>query len=119
MRGALLVGLAVIAGLKLLVWWLEPKMAFFPQRGIQETPAAARSQYTDVQIATVDGETLHGWWLEDPTARAQVIYWHGNGGNLSLFPDVPASHQVPRPLARHSWRGRFSVAGQRTLEPGT
>ena len=28
------------AALKLLVWWLEPKMAFFPFKGVQETPAA-------------------------------------------------------------------------------
>ncbi len=85
MRSVLFGGLALLAALKLLVWWLEPRMAFFPSAGVQQTPAAARVPYADVKIPTADGETLHGWWLDAPSARAQVIYWHGNGGNLSLW----------------------------------
>lgn len=46
--------------------------------------------FTDVRVPTSDGETLHGWWLEHPQPRAQVIFWHGNGGNLSLWLDVIA-----------------------------
>ena len=80
---------AVIVGaLKLFVWWVEPRLAFYPIRGVQETPAAAGLPFTDVRIPTEDGETLHGWWLENSTARGQVIFWHGNGGNLSLWLDV-------------------------------
>jgi uncharacterized protein len=79
-----------VATLKVVVWILEPRMAFFPTRGIQETPAAAGLPFSDVQIKTEDGETLHGWWLEHPSPAAQVIFWHGNGGNLSLWLDVIA-----------------------------
>ena len=86
--GGLITLVAVLAVLRLLVWWAEPKMAFFPWSGVQETPAAAGVQYTDHSIRTTDGETLHGWWMEHPAPRAQVIYWHGNGGNLSLWSDV-------------------------------
>jgi uncharacterized protein len=78
---------ALIA-LKLLVLWLEPKVAFYPIRGVQETPAVAHLPFVDVHIPTEDGETLHGWWLEDPQARAQALFFHGNGGNLSLWLDV-------------------------------
>ena len=77
-----------LIALKLLVLWLEPKVAFYPIRGVQETPAVARLPFVDVSIPTDDGETLHGWWLEDPQARAQVVFFHGNGGNLSLWLDV-------------------------------
>jgi fermentation-respiration switch protein FrsA (DUF1100 family) len=80
--------LVTVLALKLLVVWLEPRMAFFPTRGIQETPAAAGLDYVDVAIATDDGERLHAWWLEHPQPRAQVVYFHGNGGNLSLWLDV-------------------------------
>jgi fermentation-respiration switch protein FrsA (DUF1100 family) len=88
MRSALITLVIVIVGVKLLVWWLEPRMAFFPWHGIQETPAAYGLAYTDHRITTPDGETLHAWWMEHPSPRAQVIYWHGNGGNLSLWLDV-------------------------------
>ena len=43
MRGALITLALIVIGVKLLVWWLEPRMAFFPWRGIQQTPAAYRS----------------------------------------------------------------------------
>jgi hypothetical protein len=81
----------VLVALTLLVRWLEPRMAFFPIRGVQETPAALGLPFADIHIPTADGETLHAWWLEDPDARAQVIFFHGNGGNLSLWLDVLAS----------------------------
>ena len=80
----------LIVSLKLLILWLEPRMAFFPLRGVQQTPENVGLPYTDVSIRTTDGETLHGWWLEHPEPRAQVIFWHGNGGNLSLWLEVIA-----------------------------
>lgn len=71
-----------------LVLWAQPQMAFFPVRGVQRTPDAAGVRYTDLRIPTSDGVTLHAWWLEHPEPRAQIIYFHGNGGNLSLWMDV-------------------------------
>jgi fermentation-respiration switch protein FrsA (DUF1100 family) len=82
--------IVIVAVLKLLVWWLEPRMAFYPYRGVQETPAALSLPFQDVRIQSADGETLHGWWLENPSARAQVIFFHGNGGNLSVWLDAIA-----------------------------
>jgi uncharacterized protein len=79
-----------LVALKLLVYWLEPRMAFFPLRGIQATPETVSLPYSDLRIPTADGETLHAWWLESPNTRGQVIFWHGNGGNLSLWLEVIA-----------------------------
>jgi uncharacterized protein len=88
MRSTLIVAVLAIASLKLLVWWLEPRMAFYPIRGVQETPAAAGLPFRDVRVPTADGETLHAWRLEAPEPRALVVFFHGNGGNLSLWLDV-------------------------------
>lgn len=86
-RIAAVAAVAALA-LKVLVWWLEPRMAFYPTPGVQETPSAAGLPFVDLQISTRDGETLHGWWLDHPSPRGHVIFWHGNGGNLSLWLDV-------------------------------
>lgn len=83
------IALALIA-LKLLVWFLEPRMAFFPFPGVQETPKDAGLPYEDVRIETGDGERLHAWWIGRPAPRAQVVFFHGNGGNLSLWLDMYA-----------------------------
>lgn len=77
--------IGIVIAIKLLVSRIEPRLAFYPEPGVQETPTEASLPFTDVQIRTSDGEALHGWWLEDPGARAQVIFWHGNGGNLSMW----------------------------------
>jgi uncharacterized protein len=86
----LIVMAAVLVALKLLVIWLEPRMAFYPLGGVQETPAIAGFAFQDVEVPTADGERLHGWWLAAPDARAQVVFFHGNGGNLSLWLDAIA-----------------------------
>jgi fermentation-respiration switch protein FrsA (DUF1100 family) len=39
-------------------------------------------------VSTTDGERLRAWHLPREDARAQVIYFHGNGGNLSLWADI-------------------------------
>jgi pimeloyl-ACP methyl ester carboxylesterase len=77
-----------VGSMWLLVLWAQPRMAFFPSRGVQRTPEAAGLPYSSLQVATADGVMLHGWWMEHPSPRGQVIYWHGNGGNLSLWLDV-------------------------------
>lgn len=91
--------LVALLALKLLVWWLEPKLAFFPIRGVQATPSDVGVPFQDVQIETADGERLHAWWLERRDGIAQVVFFHGNGGNLSLWLDILAE----------MWRRGFSV----------
>jgi hypothetical protein len=89
----------VIVVLRVLVWWLEPRMAFFPTTGVQETPAVAGVPFRDVRIATADGQRLHAWWMEHASPRAQVVFFHGNGGNLSMWLDIFVQ----------LWRRGFSV----------
>ena len=88
MRNFLILLLVLIASLWVLVILVQARMAFFPIRGIQKTPDSVGLRHNDVRVTTADGVTLHGWWMEHPSPRAQVIYWHGNGGNLSLWLDV-------------------------------
>src|SRR5687768_13867826 len=86
-----------LLALKIVVILLEPRMAFFPSRGIQRTPRDLGLDFQDVRIATADGETIHAWWLPHPQPRAQIVYFHGNGGNLSLWLDALAT------LHAHGW----------------
>ena len=59
MRLVVVTALSVLV-LWLLVLWAQPRMAFFPYRGVQRTPDAAGVSYKDLQITTSDGVTLHG-----------------------------------------------------------
>jgi uncharacterized protein len=91
--GPLAMALVALIGLTLLVRLVERHMAFFPFRGETRTPAEFGLDFEPVFLATSDGETVHAWWLPAPDARAQVVYFHGNGGNLSLWSDILATQR--------------------------
>jgi uncharacterized protein len=86
--GLLIVVLMALIGLTLLVRLAERHLAFFPFTGETRTPADFGLDFDHVHLVTSDGETIHGWWLPAPDARAHVVYFHGNGGNLSLWSDI-------------------------------
>ena len=61
----------------------QSRLIYFPQQQISDTPSAIGLDYTPVNIATADGETLHGWWVPAPDAKGTVLFFHGNAGNIS------------------------------------
>ena len=72
------------------VRFAESRLAFFPMRGEQRTPEAFGIAFTAITLQTADGEKIRAWHLPRATPRARVLYFHGNGGNLSLWSDVLA-----------------------------
>jgi fermentation-respiration switch protein FrsA (DUF1100 family) len=78
---------AVVA-LAALVRWLEPRMAFFPFPGETETPRDFGVPYEALTIDTKDGERLRAWAIRGPQPSARIVYFHGNGGNLSNWSPI-------------------------------
>ena len=118
-RSALILVVLTVATLWVVVAWMQPRMAFFPWAGVQRTPeSAAGIAFTDLAITTSDGVRLHGWWMEHPSPRAAVIYWHGNGGNLSLWLDVLADiHRRGFSVLAVDYRG-YGGSGGKPTEQG-
>jgi fermentation-respiration switch protein FrsA (DUF1100 family) len=108
-RKVLLVVLAVVVGglvLKAAVSAVEPRLVFFPSAGEAETPAMLGIRYESVRIPTADGERLAAWQLEPERPVADVVYFHGNGGNLSMWLPVLASlHQLGFRVLAVDYRG--------------
>jgi pimeloyl-ACP methyl ester carboxylesterase len=67
---------------------LEPRMAFFPFAGEDVTPRRYGVAFEGFTLDTADGERLRAWHLPRADAIAHVVYFHGNGGNLSIWTDV-------------------------------
>lgn len=86
--GPVIVTLMTVAMLAVLVRLFESRLAFFPFAGEDVTPRAFGIEYTPLTIETADGERLRAWHLPRDNPRARVIYFHGNGGNLSVWADV-------------------------------
>jgi fermentation-respiration switch protein FrsA (DUF1100 family) len=77
-----------LVALTVLVRWLEPRLAFFPFPGEAETPRDFGVPYEAITIDTKDGERLRAWLMTAPVPRARIVYFHGNGGNLSNWSPI-------------------------------
>ena len=80
--------LGLIGALILLVRVIEPQFAFFPSAGEDVTPRDFGERFDALTIPTADGERLHAWRLPAESPRAHVVYFHGNGGNLSVWAPI-------------------------------
>jgi hypothetical protein len=91
MRPAMTVALWVIAGAACFVLWVrwsEPRMLYYPVRGIGATPADRGWRYEEVRLVASDGVRLHAWHVSAGHAagagpRLAVLFLHGNAGNRS------------------------------------
>jgi uncharacterized protein len=78
----------VVLGLAAFVRLVEPRLAFYPFPGEQVATDTLGAPIEAHTVTTADGERLRVWRLRRESPRAQVTYFHGNGGNLSVWSDV-------------------------------
>jgi fermentation-respiration switch protein FrsA (DUF1100 family) len=115
----LLATLLVVTGaLWILVRVAEPRLAFFPFEGEQITPARLGLRFDAVEVVTADGETLRAWWVPAGQRAPQVVYFHGNGGNLSVWSEVIAGlHRRGLSVLALDYRG-YGLSTGRPSEQG-
>jgi fermentation-respiration switch protein FrsA (DUF1100 family) len=80
-----IVGIAYVAFL-LFVFFTQSSLLYFPNvpsRGLTATPDLVGLPYDEAEIVTDDGVRLHGWFVPAPAARATLLFFHGNAGNIS------------------------------------
>src|SRR5262249_14615967 len=87
----------IVAALFVFVRWLEPRFAFFPAPGETTTPLEFGARFESTTIDTADGERLRVWHLHADSRRALIVYFHGNGGHLSVWAPILAF------IARHGY----------------
>jgi uncharacterized protein len=62
---------------------MEEQFIFFPSSVIEATPKDYGVAYEDVYFMTADGVKLNGWLILAADAKATLLWFHGNGGNIS------------------------------------
>ena len=67
----------------LLAFVFQSQMIFFPDRRLMTTPDQGGMTYEDVFFDTEDSVRLHGWFVPAESARATLLFFHGNAGNIS------------------------------------
>jgi fermentation-respiration switch protein FrsA (DUF1100 family) len=106
MMKAAVASVVLLVAIAALVRLAESRLAFFPIPGETATPQHFGVRHVASTISTRDGEQLRAWLLvpsaanekQDDTGRngvpgprGHVVYFHGNGGNLSMWAPVLAA----------------------------
>lgn len=120
---ALVTVLAVLALLHVAAYVLQERMIFFPQPLSDAMRAAVRRAVPDaeeVELATADGQRLHGWFVPngagaDPAPA--LIYFGGNAEEVSgLALQAPELRGISLVLFNYRGYGRSSgEAGENAL----
>jgi uncharacterized protein len=93
-------------------------LLYFPARSLAAEPGMP---FADVEIATEDGERLHGWWVPASGAPrlGHVLLLHGNAGNIGdRVPHIELLAGAGFDVLAFDYRGYGRSSG-RPGEPGT
>ncbi|MEE9574841.1 MAG: alpha/beta hydrolase [Gammaproteobacteria bacterium] len=83
LQSALFILVSVWVLLSLLLYLFQPKFVYFPRSEIDFTPDMAGLSYEDIYFKTADDIELNGWFIPAEGARKTLLFFHGNGGNIS------------------------------------
>ena len=67
----------------LFIRYIEKQSIFFPDKELVIQPHRFLPSGQDIYFTTKDGIVLNGWFLKNKKARATVLFFHGNAGNVS------------------------------------
>lgn len=105
--------------LSLLLYLFQPKFVYFPLSEIDYTPDMAGLIYEDVYFKTEDNVELNGWYLPVEGAEKTLLFFHGNGGNISHRLDsLNIFHDLGLSVFIFDYRGYGQSQGT-TSEQGT
>ncbi len=100
------------------VRYLEQKSLYYPTKEMEGTPAVLGLDYRDIVFSTPDKVTLHGWFVPAPDARCSVLFFHGNGGNIShRLGKIDFLHKLGANVFIVDYRG-YGRSGGRPRESG-
>jgi uncharacterized protein len=77
---------AIYCGVLLTIFFLQSSILFqsnLPTRDIVATPSSIGLDYEAVNFETEDGIKLDAWFIPAQKPRGTVLFFHGNGGNIS------------------------------------
>lgn len=78
----------LISALLVILNGCSSSLIYYPDKNIRVTPADVNLSYESVYIETRDRVKLSGWWIPVAKARGAVLFFHGNGGNISYYLDI-------------------------------
>jgi len=108
--------------LSLYIYFMQSSLIFYPNmpgRNLVATPENIGLSYQNVELVTEDNIKLHGWFIPNKNAKATLLFFHGNAGNISHRLDsIEIFHRMELNVFIIDYRGYGQSKGKIT-EKGT
>ncbi len=93
LRSVLVMGAAVYLGLLLYMYLQQRSLQYLPSREGLSPQAVGLSGVSEERVKTPDGETIVLWHSEAKPGMPTILFFHGNGGEISGRPERMAFYQ--------------------------
>ena len=91
-------------------------LVFHPTKGLTLTPKNMGLAFEDVRLTTEDGVDIHGWYVPAENARATLLFFHGNAGNIShRLGSIEIFHSLGLSVFIVDYRGYGESGGRPTI----
>ena len=91
----------------------QPAMVFYPVKNINVTPKDWGLDYSSVELELKDKTKISAWYFPHPQANKTVLFFHGNGGNISHRGDsIYIFHKLKLNVLIIDYPGYGSSTGQ-------
>jgi len=95
----------------------QSSMVFYPTQKIEATPEDWGMAYKTIPIKINDNVNITSWYIPHPEAKKTILFFHGNGGNISHRGDsLYIFHKLKLNTLIIDYPGYGSSQGQPTEE---
>ena len=103
----------ILAGIRVVL----PLFVFSPSTRIENTPAALGLPFEDISLTAQDNVRLQGWYVPAQNARATLLFFHGNAGNIShRLSSIKIFHDLGLSVFILSYRGYGQSEGRPSIK---
>ncbi len=109
--------LIIIAGvcavLMTVLYVFQSRFVYYPERTLLADPRIIELQFESVHFETADGVELAGWFIPCDSARALILFFHGNAGNIShRLESIEIFHRLGLDIFIFDYRGYGQSEGK-------
>ena len=90
MKGPAVLGIWVVIAIagayvifSIFLFVFQSSYVYYPERTLLADPGSIGLDFENIDFETTDGVKLSGWFIPSDTARAVILFCHGNAGNIS------------------------------------
>ncbi|MDD4053036.1 MAG: alpha/beta hydrolase [candidate division Zixibacteria bacterium] len=94
------------------IYFFQDSLLYFPTRQVRGTPGQIGLAFEDVTLETKDAVSIDGWYIPADSAKATILFCHGNAGNIGdRLESIAQFHRMGLAVFIFDYRGYGKSTG--------